>query len=90
MVVIGIIAVLLIAIIPAITSLTKASGRKAAVSSLLGGIEQARANAIKTGRASYIVFPTFTSGSRETLDRYDHKSFAIFEDDPLTRALRRR
>lgn len=82
MVVIGIIAVMLVALIPAVSSLTKSSGRKAAVGSLLGGIEQARANAIKTGQASYIVFPTFTAGSKTTLDQYDHKSFAIFEDDP--------
>lgn len=82
MVVIGILAFMLVALIPAVSSLTKSSGRKAAVGSLLGGIEQARANAIKTGQASYIVFPTFAAASQTTLEQYDHKSFAVFEDDP--------
>jgi Type II transport protein GspH len=48
---------------------------------LLGGIEQARAEAIKSGQATYIVFPTFTSGTQSTLDRYNYRSYAIFEDN---------
>ena len=83
LVVIGIISILLVAVIPAI-NLTKSSGRKGAISNLLGAIEQARAEAIKTGQATYIVFPTFTIASQTTLDRYNYKSYAIFEDDPTT------
>ena len=82
MVVIGIIAIMLVALVPAVNSLSKASGRKAAIGSLIGTVEQARVNAIKTGQATYVVFPTFTAGSQAVLDRYDHKSFAIFQDDP--------
>jgi hypothetical protein len=48
---------------------------------LLGGIEQARAEAIKSSQATYVVFPAFTSGTQSTLDRYNYRSYAIFEDD---------
>src|SRR5438067_7774256 len=72
---------MMVLIVPAVTSLSKANGRKAAIANLLGGIEQARAEAIKTGQAAYVVFPTFTSGAQSTLDRYNYKSYAIFEDD---------
>lgn len=82
LVVIGIIALMLVALIPAVNSLTKSSGRKAAIGSLLGVVEQARVHALKTGRASYIVFPAFTAGDQSTLDRYNYKAFAIYEEDP--------
>jgi prepilin-type N-terminal cleavage/methylation domain-containing protein len=82
LVVIGIISVLLVAVIPAVNSLSKSNGRKAAISNLLGVIEQARAQAIKDGQPTYVVFPTFSAGTQATLDRYNYKSFAIFEDDP--------
>jgi prepilin-type N-terminal cleavage/methylation domain-containing protein len=83
LVVIGIIAILLVAVIPAVNSLSKSSGRKAAISNLLGAIEQARAEAIRTGQATYVVFPTFGSAS-PTSDRYNYKSYAIWADDPAT------
>jgi len=70
------------ALIPAVTSLSKSNGRQAATSNLIGAIEQARAEAIKSGQPTYVVFPTFTSGTQSTLDRYNYKSYAIFEDDP--------
>ena len=81
LVVTGIIVLLLAALVPAVTSLSKSSGRKAAIANLLGGIEQARAEAIKSGQAAYVVFPTFTSGAQSTLDRYNYRSYAVFEDD---------
>jgi type II secretory pathway pseudopilin PulG len=82
LVVIGIIAALLVELVPAVNSLSKSSGRKGAISNLLGAIEQARAQAIKSGQATYLVFPTLSAGSQTTLDRYNFKSYAIFEDDP--------
>ena len=82
LVVMGIIALLMALVAPAVTSLSKSNGRIAAVSALLGAIEQARAEAIKSGQATYFVFPIFTSGTQSTLDRYNCKSYAIFEDDP--------
>ncbi len=83
LVVIAVISILLVAVIPAVNSLSKSSGRKAAASALLGVIEQARTQAIKDGQAIYLIFPTFASGtSQATLDRYHYKCYAIFEDDP--------
>jgi prepilin-type N-terminal cleavage/methylation domain-containing protein len=79
--VMGIISLLLVALVPAVTSLSKSGGRRAARNSLLGGIEQARAEAIKSSQATYVVFPAFTSGTQSTLDRYNYRSYAIFEDD---------
>ena len=84
LVVLSIIAIVLAALIPAVTSLSKAGGRRAARDSLLGGIEQARAEAIKSGQPTYVVFPTFSSGAQSTLDRYNYRSYAIFEIDPAT------
>jgi len=84
LVVLGIIVLLLVAVIPAVTSLSKANGRKAAIANLLGGIEQARAEALKSSQATYVVFPAFTSGTQSTLDRYNYRSYAIFEDDAAT------
>jgi len=81
LVVMGIILIALAALVPAITSLSKSGGRRAALNSLLGGIEQARAEAIKSSQATYVVFPAFTSGTQSTLDRYNYRSYAIFEDD---------
>ena len=81
LVVMGIIVIALAALVPAVTSLSKSGGRRAALNSLLGGIEQARAEAIKSSQATYVVFPAFTSGTQSTLDRYNYRSYAIFEDD---------
>lgn len=82
LVVIGIIALMLVVLIPAVNSLSKSSGRKAAIGSLLGTLEQARGHAIATGRPSYVVFPAFTAGDQKTLDRYHYRAFSIYEDDP--------
>ena len=81
LIVMGIIAMVLAFLVPAVTSLSKSGGRRAARDSLLGGIEQARAEAIKSGQGTYVVFPTFTTGTQSTLDRYNYRSYAIFEDD---------
>src|SRR6266446_7149998 len=82
LVVLGMIVILLSALVPAVTSLSKANGRKAAMANLLGGIEQARAEAINTSQATYVVFPTFGAGTAQsTLDRYNYRSYAIFEDN---------
>lgn len=85
---IAIIAILLVVLVPAISSLSKSGGRKAAIGSLLGAIEQARVQAIKDGQATYVVFPTFSNATPATLDRYHYKSFAIFEDDSANSVLK--
>ena len=63
LVVIAIVSILLVAIVPAINTISKSTGRKATVSLLLGVIEQARAQAIKDGRATYVVFAAQPVGS---------------------------
>jgi type II secretory pathway pseudopilin PulG len=81
-IVMGIIVALFAVIVPATTSLFKSSGRKGAVSSLLGAIEQAHTLAIKDGQPTYVVFPTLPSGSTPALlQRYSYRSYAIFQDD---------
>lgn len=83
LVVIGIISILLVAIVPAVNSLSKSNGRKAAITGLVAAVEQARAQAIKSGEATYIVFPTFGGAAAPTtLQRYNHRSYALFEADP--------
>lgn len=79
----GIIGILLVVTIPAVTSLTKAGGRNAAATTLAGAFEQARAQAIKSGQPAYVVFPVF-AGTSPTSERYHHKSYAIFETDQAT------
>ena len=46
---IGVISIMLVAIIPAVTSLSKSSGGKSAVSGLMNSLEQARALVLTTG-----------------------------------------
>src|SRR5438132_9277983 len=87
LVVTGIIVLLLAAIMPAVNSLSKSNGRQAAIANLLGGIEQARAEAIKSGQATYVVFPTFGAGTGQGfLDRYNFRWFAVFAGDRLNPA----
>jgi prepilin-type N-terminal cleavage/methylation domain-containing protein len=88
LVVMGVIAVLLVAIIPAVNSLSKSSSRKGAIGNLKGAIEQARVAAIKDGQPTYVVFATTLPGSPDTgtVQRYSYKSYAIFEEDPAAPA----
>lgn len=81
--VLAIILIMLGALVPAFTSLSSSSGRQAAVNNIINAIDQARAEAIKSGRASYLVFPILTTGDPSTLSRYNYKSYAIFCDDAL-------
>lgn len=80
---IGIIAVLLVAALPAVTSMSKSSARKSAISGLLGIIDQARAQAIQDGKSTYVVFPDKlpSNNNPSMAQRYSYRSYAIFEDD---------
>lgn len=82
--VVGILAILLIAIVPNVAPLAKSAGRKSAVANLLGVIEQARTQAVRDGQPTYVVFPNDLPGSPDaaTVQRYSYRSYAIFEDDP--------
>ena len=78
--VVSIIAVMLAASLPAVNAISKSSGRKAAVSNVMNALEQARALAIRDGRATYVVFMTNTSAP----DNYRNKAYAVFEDTNTT------
>lgn len=84
LIVIGIISILLVVIVPAVNSISKSNSRKAAVSALLGAIEQARTTAVRDGQATYVVFPDQVPGGTTNVtlaQRYYYRSYAIFEDD---------
>ena len=80
-VVIAIIAILLALLAPAMSSFTKSSARKNAARGLVGALEEARSTAIKDRVAAYVVFPTFASGTQATVERYNCRSYATFEDN---------
>jgi prepilin-type N-terminal cleavage/methylation domain-containing protein len=81
LVVMGIIALLLAALIPTV-NISKSTGRKGAVSNLVGAFEQARSLAIKDGRPAYVVLTTNLSSTDQNLvQRYSYRSYAIFEDE---------
>lgn len=76
LVVISIIAILLAAGLPVITSLSKVNGQKSAISSVMNLLEQARALAVTSGAATYVVFADET-----TPDNYRCRSLIVFQDD---------
>ena len=75
LVVIGVISVMLVAIIPAVTSLSKSSGGKSAVSGLMNSLEHARALALTSGSATYVVFAGDT-----TPEHYRCKAYIVFQE----------
>jgi Tfp pilus assembly protein FimT len=76
MIVIGIISILLAFVGPAVVSLTKGTGTKGAASTLMNAIEQARALAITSGSATYVVF-----ADQSSPERYRCRAFIIFQDN---------
>jgi prepilin-type N-terminal cleavage/methylation domain-containing protein len=82
LVVVGIISLLLVAVIPAVTSLSKSSGRKGAISNLISMIEQARSLALSDARNTYVVFATTLPGSAtpQMIKEYSYRAYAVFED----------
>jgi prepilin-type N-terminal cleavage/methylation domain-containing protein len=76
--VMGIIAILLAVSLPAFNSMTQQTGRKAAVSELLGLLEQARVSALEKGRDTHVVFLTDTSPALSKDERY--RAYAVFQD----------
>jgi len=76
LVVIGLIAIMLVAVVPAVNSLGRSSGRKGAVSNVMNAIEHARALAISSGRPTYVVF-----ADQNTPEEYRCTSFIVFQDD---------
>ena len=85
LVVIGIISVLLVAVIPAVNSLSKSSGRKSAISNLTVIIEQARALALSDSRNTYVAFVAAlpTTAPPTVTEDYSYRAYAVFEDDAV-------
>ena len=83
MVVIGIISIMLVAIVPVVSSLSKSSGRKGAISNLTVIIEQARSLALSDSRNAYVAFagPLPANAAPTLVDEYSYRSYAVFEDD---------
>jgi len=79
----GIISILLVALVPAVNSLSKSSGRKAAISNLTVIIEQARSLALSDSRNVYVAFISNlpTSASASIINDYSYRAYAVFEDD---------
>jgi type II secretory pathway pseudopilin PulG len=77
MVVIGIIAAMMVAIVPAVNSISKSSGQKSAISNVMNALEQARSLAVTSGSATYVVFADQTIG----LESHRCKAFVIFQDN---------
>lgn len=75
----GIISLLLVVVIPVVSSLSKASGQKAAVSNVMNLLEQARTLAVSSGNATYVVFADQT-----TPEKYRCKAYIVFKEDPQT------
>ncbi len=82
MVVIGIISIMLVAVIPVVSSLSKSSGRKGAISNLTVIIEQARSLALSDSRKAYVAFATVLppNAPPSVVEDYSYRSYAVFED----------
>jgi prepilin-type N-terminal cleavage/methylation domain-containing protein len=83
LVVMGIISLLLVAVIPAVNSLSKSSGRKGGISNLTTIIEQARSLALSDSRNAYVVFVAIVSppAPASVIEEYSYRAYAVFEDD---------
>jgi type II secretory pathway pseudopilin PulG len=75
----GIISLLLVAVVPVVTSLSKAHGQKAAISNVMNLLEQARSLAVSTGSPTYVVFADQT-----TPEKYRDKAYIVFKEDSQT------
>ena len=82
LVVMGIIAVLLATLLPALKGLNQGLGRHGAVNTLLGTLDRARMLAISDGRATYVVFatPTATGDGKKLKPELWGRAYAIYED----------
>ncbi len=76
MIVIGIMTIMLVAIVPAVVSLSRSSGGKSAVSEVMNSVEQARSLALTSGSSTYVVF-----ADKTTTDHYRCRAYSIFKDD---------
>ena len=83
LVVIAILSILLVALKPALNSLSKSSGRKGAISALTSVVEQARSLALSDARNTYVAFAGTLPGTPtpQMVQDYTYRAYAVFEDD---------
>ena len=77
LVVMGIIAILLATLLPALKGLNQGLGRRGAIDTLLGTLDHARMMAISDGRATYMVFASTSTSLKPELRGH---AYAIYED----------
>ena len=79
MAVVAVMALLAVVGVPALKGLTGSSGRKQALSQLMGALEIARNTAISSGTNAAVIFPdsTFSGG-----DAYKYRSMAVVAWNP--------
>src|SRR5438477_4898431 len=77
MAVIAVLAILAVVFLPAVTSLSKASSRRAAVTQTLSALDQARALALSKGNSFYFVLADTDTTWPE---QYRGRSYAIYEE----------
>jgi len=75
--VIAILAILAVVFLPSVTSLSKASSRRAAVTQTLSALDQTRAMALSKGNSFYFVLADTDTAWPE---QYRGRSFAIYEE----------
>lgn len=82
LVVMGIIAILLAAMLPAMRGLSGSANRHGAVGTLIGVLDRARAMSLSDGVATYVVFavPTSTSDGRLFKPDLQGRAYAIYEE----------
>ena len=77
LVVMGIIAILLATLLPALKGLSQGLGRHGAVNTLLGTLDRARMMAISDGQCTYVVFASTSTSLKPELRGH---AYAIYED----------
>ena len=78
--VMGIIALLLAATLPALRGLNQSENRRGAIGNLMAVLDRARMMAITDGTCTYVVFACPTSGGAQVSPSLWGRGYAIFED----------
>lgn len=80
LVVMGVIAVLLAALMPAVRGFSNSASRHGAVGTLIGVLDRARMMAVSDGLATYVVFAVPTNDGRNLKKELWGRAYAIYQD----------
>lgn len=78
--VMGIIAILLVAVLPAVRGLSNATSRHGAVGTLIGVLDRARMMAVSDGLATYVVFAVPGGNGQQLKKDLWGRAYAIYQD----------